>query len=359
MVSENIIEKIDLEEGKIKVGEEWLTEDEIRYAIKMKVESDDYNVADLAVALKTLIEEMNKSTIMRIRVPKEMIEEFEKISNEKGETVESMLRTLLVEYIKNKGETEEELTEEQGIFDEIYMEPREENTDDEGFLSEEGEEINIKDEDEVQETNDGLVDIKGMLNETELQELEIAEDLGDEVEEVETVDVELGVEETEEIASEDIDIEEEIIQKEIEPEEFEVGIEDIEVEDEISEDIEAEEELEKNIPKLEEIDIDLDEPDIEEVESEEEELDELLKEEETPSIDTTDMELGEDKISEPATEGVKIGEVQEEEVEEEEETSDEKEELTEGELEGEEPPEKRVEKRKTIFKKKKIRLRRV
>ena len=68
-----------LEEGKIKVNGKWLTEDEIRYAIKMKVDSDDYNVADYAVALRTLINEMNKSTILKVRVPREMAEEFEKI----------------------------------------------------------------------------------------------------------------------------------------------------------------------------------------------------------------------------------------------------------------------------------------
>ncbi len=105
MDSKEVMENIDLEEGKIKVRGEWLTEDELRYAIRMKVDSDDYNVADLAVALKTLISEMNKSTVMRVRVPKELAESFEEISKQRGHSVESMLRTLLLDFINQKEES--------------------------------------------------------------------------------------------------------------------------------------------------------------------------------------------------------------------------------------------------------------
>jgi hypothetical protein len=114
--SKEVMENIDLEEGKIKVRGEWLTEDELRYAIRMKVDSDDYNVADLAVALKTLISEMNKSTVMRVRVPKELAESFEDISKQRGHSVESMLRTILLDFINQKEESlipvAEEATEE-------------------------------------------------------------------------------------------------------------------------------------------------------------------------------------------------------------------------------------------------------
>ena len=89
------MENVDLEEGKILVDEKWLTEDEIRYAIKIKVESDDYNVAELASALKTLINEMNKSTVLKVRVPREVADEFEKLSREMDESIESILRNIL------------------------------------------------------------------------------------------------------------------------------------------------------------------------------------------------------------------------------------------------------------------------
>jgi hypothetical protein len=103
------MENVDLEEGKIRVKGQWLTEDEIRYAIRMKVDSDDYNVADLAVALKTLITEMNKSTVLRVRVPKELSEKLNEISERKGESVESMLRIILLDFINHKGEIKKQL----------------------------------------------------------------------------------------------------------------------------------------------------------------------------------------------------------------------------------------------------------
>lgn len=110
MVSKKIMENVDLEEGKIRVKGEWLTEDEIRYAIRMKVDSDDYNVSDLAVALKTLITEMNKSTVLRVRVPKELTEKLEEICKERDESVESLLRIILLDFI-NKEEKDQQTIE--------------------------------------------------------------------------------------------------------------------------------------------------------------------------------------------------------------------------------------------------------
>lgn len=109
MVSKKIMENVDLEEGRIRVKGQWLTEDELRYAIRMKVDSDDYNVADLAVALKTLITEMNKSTVLRVRVPKELTEKLEEISKERDESVESLLRIILLDFINQETEDKEKI----------------------------------------------------------------------------------------------------------------------------------------------------------------------------------------------------------------------------------------------------------
>ena len=109
MESKDKIEDIDLEEGKIRINGKWLTEDEIRYAIKMKISSDDYNVADLAVALRTLIDEMNKSQVLRVRVPKELVEELESLSKEKEESVEALLRRIIMDHIRSPTEIEDEI----------------------------------------------------------------------------------------------------------------------------------------------------------------------------------------------------------------------------------------------------------
>lgn len=191
MVSKEIMENIDLEEGKIRIGGKWFTEDEIRYAIKMKVSSDDYNVADLAVALQTLINEMNKSSILRVRVPKEMAEKFEELSRERGESVEAMLRDILIEYINKEGEYAEEL-EEEGVSDE-------------GIVGEE-DEIDITEE----ETEDKLLDIKTTAKEPEIVEVETEEVLeAEELPDIETIDdvIEPEIEDDlEEEYSTDIDV---------------------------------------------------------------------------------------------------------------------------------------------------------
>lgn len=198
MVSKEIIENIDLEEGKIRIGGKWFTEDEIRYAIKMKVSSDDYNVADLAVALQTLINEMNKSTTLRVRVPKEMAEKFEELSRERGESVEAMLRDILIEYISREGEYAEKL-EEEGVSDE-------------GIVGEEEDEIDIMED----ETEDTLLDIDAGAKEGEIVEVETEDVLeAEELPDIETIDEEIIEPEIEDDLEEDYSTDVDVIDEEL------------------------------------------------------------------------------------------------------------------------------------------------
>ncbi|UCE37770.1 MAG: hypothetical protein JSW00_00535 [Thermoplasmata archaeon] len=190
MVSIEIMENIDLEEGKIRIKGKWLTEDEIRYAIKMKVSSDDYNVADLAVALQTLITEMNKSTVLKVRVPKTLAEEFENIGKERDETVETVLRNILMDYISGEGEESENPYEEEEteVYEEVEVEPSSEivrgvvvdevvESEPEEYISDDrDEEIEIGiDEDERDEE---LLHLENTDEDTELEDIDIEEDLG-------------------------------------------------------------------------------------------------------------------------------------------------------------------------------------
>ncbi len=201
MVSKEIMESIDLEEGKILVDGKWLTEDEIRYAIKMKVESDDYNVADLATALQTLINEMNKSRVLKMRVPKEMAEILEELSQKSGESVESTLRGILIEYLSREGEPVEppaEVPEEVEVDDETFggielgtkfEEPKGELFEDElesevddDISGEKDEKIDIDIEDVIlgeEETEAELLDIESE-GVTKSEEIAIGDDLKDE-----------------------------------------------------------------------------------------------------------------------------------------------------------------------------------
>ncbi len=207
MVSIEIMENIDLEEGKIRVKGKWLTEDEIRYAIKMKVSSDDYNVADLANALQTLITEMNKSTVLKVRVPKEMAEEFAKIAKQRGESLESTLRNILMDYLS---EEEEEPEDSQGDVSEVYEEVELESQK-RRLLG-----VTVNGEDEIEQdeyySEEGDEDMDLTLGDDE-GENEVLELKGSgarpEFEEVETVD-NLEVEDITDYEKRDMDFDEEI-----------------------------------------------------------------------------------------------------------------------------------------------------
>lgn len=188
MVSIEIMENIDLEEGRIRIKGKWLTEDEIRYAIKMKVSSDDYNVADLANALQTLITEMNKSTVLKIRVPKEMAEEFAKIAKQRGESMESTLRNILIGYISEEDEESEELEEEVAeIYEEVEIEPpkrRKKGVTVNGEFEDEEEEYYIEEEDEDmdfslgdEESEDGVLELKSPGPGTKLEDVKSVDDI--------------------------------------------------------------------------------------------------------------------------------------------------------------------------------------
>jgi pilus assembly protein FimV len=180
------MENIDLEEGKIRIKGKWLTEDEIRYAIKMKVSSDDYNVGELATALQTLITEMNKSTVLKVRVPKEMADEFQKLSDENDESIESLLRAVIMEYINTQDEYEEEEEEEE--YEEIELQPKAKSKrvivdlqDEDDSDDEDDESIAIEFE---EEEDDGLLQLESAKDEP--AEFDIEE--GVEVEDITEVD---------------------------------------------------------------------------------------------------------------------------------------------------------------------------
>lgn len=257
MVSKEIMENIDLEEGKIKVNGKWLTEDEIRYAIKMKVDSDDYNVADYAVALRTLINEMNKSTILKVRVPREMAEEFEKISDERGESVESMLRGILIDYMSREGEIADRFVgEEREVLADTDIVPSEERTEaDIDIAEEEEEEVGLEGEDvheviEDAEIEDRLLDIKGEETDSDSEELDIEEDLEEEISDVEVIDEDITEPDIDEVELEE-DLGHEIEEEMMDEDEIEAETGSDELEEIRLEEPEIGEDLKEEIPEAE------------------------------------------------------------------------------------------------------------
>jgi hypothetical protein len=195
------MENVDLEEGKIRVKGQWLTEDEIRYAIRMKVDSDDYNVADLAVALKTLITEMNKSTVLRVRVPKELAEKLEEISQERDESVESLLRIILLDFInqhvtekqeietiESEDEEEEAPIELEAEIVEIIRESEEMKRDFEGNERD----LDILSDDDDKNLESELLDLETPSMDSEPEKVQIEGDLEeDDFSDIDSLDAEI------------------------------------------------------------------------------------------------------------------------------------------------------------------------
>jgi hypothetical protein len=196
------MENIDLEEGKILVEGEWLTEDEIRYAIKMKVARDDYNVSELAFALKTLISEMNKSTLLRVRVPKALAEEFEKLSKDRGKSVQAMLRAILIEYMGRRNTPTQVGEEDTDTYGDIEIGNRMEGI---RIKSTDGEEplqiqVNVKEADVVDEEEEGF---------SIRQDTENVESVGRSTPEHSSIDLNMGEEMVQEDITEvDLDLDE-------------------------------------------------------------------------------------------------------------------------------------------------------
>jgi hypothetical protein len=204
------MENIDLEEGRIRIKGKWLTEDEIRYAIKMKVSSDDYNVADLANALQTLITEMNKSTVLKVRVPKEMAEEFGKIAKQKGESLESTLRNIFMDYLsEEEDESEEDEGEVAEVYEEVEIESpkrRQKGVTIDGEFEEEEDDYYNEEEDEDMDFSLGDEE-----SEDELLELK-RPGTGAKLEDAESLD-DIEIAEISDIEDKDLDFDEEIKQE--------------------------------------------------------------------------------------------------------------------------------------------------
>ena len=91
--------KVDLDEGRIFVEGEWLSEEELKYAIKTKISSDDFDVEHLAISMKALQKVMGESSMMEFRLSNGMIHALKNMSDDTGETTGSIIRKALESYM--------------------------------------------------------------------------------------------------------------------------------------------------------------------------------------------------------------------------------------------------------------------
>ncbi len=129
---------IDLDEGRIQVESEWLSVDEIKYAIKTKISSDDYDVADLSSAMKKLKKAIDESVAIEFRITTDIEKQLNALAKERGETVGSILRALIHDNMgdlpavtEKEDEPEEEKEEEKEDEPEPEDEPEEDEPEEE------------------------------------------------------------------------------------------------------------------------------------------------------------------------------------------------------------------------------------
>ncbi|GEM_PF-4188455 len=175
--------KIDLDEGKILYEGEWVSEEDLKQMIKDKVDSGDFDVADLSLALKNLQKVMENSTVIEIRITREMEERIIAGADERGIKFGELVRRAIDAYLggtvsaPETEEAEEEPEEEEGEEEEAVEEFEEKTVEEE----EEEEEVFEAPEPEEEEEEE-----RGEEKEEEEEDL-----FGEEEEEGEEEDLEI------------------------------------------------------------------------------------------------------------------------------------------------------------------------
>ena len=89
---------VDIDEGKIKVDDQWLTVEDIKAAIKEKIDSGDYDVASHATALKQLEDVVANIREITFKITANLAEAAENLANERSVTVGAIIREALGNY---------------------------------------------------------------------------------------------------------------------------------------------------------------------------------------------------------------------------------------------------------------------
>jgi hypothetical protein len=151
--------KIDLDEGRVMVEGDWLSEDEVKNAIKAKISSEDFDIAPLADSLKNLQSALENSTMINVRVAKDMAKKFELLARDRGEGVGNILREALGIFLAEEAgdidieEAEEDMAAEEEEPVEAIEENEEEEEEDE---DEEEEESDEEESDEEEDEDEGI-----------------------------------------------------------------------------------------------------------------------------------------------------------------------------------------------------------
>ena len=97
--SEYTMENINIEESKILVDNKWFTLNELKTNIKNKVNSDDFNVANLTNAVLELEEALKNVSQVKLTLHVDLIKYFKELATSSGTTFENTLRDALISQV--------------------------------------------------------------------------------------------------------------------------------------------------------------------------------------------------------------------------------------------------------------------
>ena len=105
--------KIDVENRRVLVnGVEWKSMVELKEEIKKRVDSGDFNVVNLTVALKKLESIIEDYQEVTVKIHKDTLEDYQKSSKKIGISVETLLRNAIETYSPNAEEIKKERTKQ-------------------------------------------------------------------------------------------------------------------------------------------------------------------------------------------------------------------------------------------------------
>ena len=97
--SEYAMENINIEESKILFEQKWYSLEELKSDIKNKVNSNDFNVANLSHAIQELNQALNNITSIKLTLHVDLINKYKELSQNQGATFESLLRDALITQV--------------------------------------------------------------------------------------------------------------------------------------------------------------------------------------------------------------------------------------------------------------------
>ena len=100
MSKDDIIGEVNLDNSSIEINSEWMTQKELKSAIKSRIDSGDYDVTLYADALKKLEKALKTLEDVQLRMPINVLNAYKDLAKDTSSSIESCLRKGVTEYLR-------------------------------------------------------------------------------------------------------------------------------------------------------------------------------------------------------------------------------------------------------------------